>query len=63
MPINELRAQHQLAQHNARTATSDEERAAFADLESYYAARIEAWRAALGTPPEGLPAAANANAG
>jgi hypothetical protein len=46
MPINDLLAQHQLAQLNARNATSDEERSAFTDLESYYAARIAAWRAA-----------------
>jgi hypothetical protein len=62
MPINDLLAQHQLAQLNARAAGSDEERTAFTDLESYYAARIAAWRAALDLPPDGWPStAAEAN--
>ena len=55
MPMNELLARHQLAQHKAQTATSDEERTRFADLESYYAAKIDAWRSALDLPPEGWP--------
>jgi hypothetical protein len=63
MPINDLLAQHQLAQLNARNATSDEERSAFTDLESYYAARIAAWRAALELEPEGWPAPETAQKG
>lgn len=55
MPINDLLAQHQMAQLNAQTATSDEERAHFADLESVYARKIEAWRAALDLPQDGWP--------
>lgn len=55
MPMNDLLAQHQLAQLNARTAESDEDRARFSDLESIYAAKIEAWRAALELPSTGWP--------
>lgn len=58
MPINDLLAQHQLAQLNASNAASDEERTHFADLESVYAAKIAAWRAALDLPPEGWPSGA-----
>ena len=62
MPINDLLAQHQLAQLNAQAAATDEERTHFADLESYYAAKIDAWRAALDLPNEGWPSgAAEAN--
>lgn len=62
MPMNDLLAQHRLAQHKAQTATSHEERMHFADLESYYAAKIEAWREALDLPNEGWPSgAAGAN--
>jgi hypothetical protein len=62
MPINDLLAQHQLAQLNAQNAATDEERMHFADLESLYAAKIEAWREALGLPNEGWPGdAAGAN--
>lgn len=62
MPMNDLLARHQLAQHKAKAATSDEERTHFADLESYYAAKIEAWRAALDLAPDGWPSgAAGAN--
>lgn len=55
MPMNDLLAQHQLAQLKAREAGSSQERARFADLESLYAEKIEAWRAALGLPNEGWP--------
>lgn len=55
MPINDLLARHQLAQLRTRTAPSEEERTASADLESYYAAKIEAWRTALSLPREGWP--------
>ena len=55
MPMNDLLAQHQLAQHKAQTATTDEERTHFADLESYYAAKIDAWRSALDLPNQGWP--------
>lgn len=55
MPINDLLAKHQLAQLNAQTATSDEDRLHFIDLESVYAAKIEAWRAALDLPQDGWP--------
>lgn len=62
MPINDLLAQHQLAQLNGQTASTDEERTHFADLESYYAAKIDAWRAALDLPSDGWPKdAAGAN--
>lgn len=62
MPINDLLAQHQLAQLNAQTARTDEERTHFADLESVYAAKIEAWRAAIGLSGDGWPGdAAGAN--
>lgn len=62
MPVNDLLAQHQLARLNAQNATSEEERAAFADLEAYYAARITAWREALELPQTGWPGqAADAN--
>lgn len=62
MPINDLLAQHQLAQLNAQTAETDEERTHFADLESYYAAKIDAWRSALDLPNDGWPRdAAGAN--
>lgn len=55
MPMNDLLAQHQLAQHQAQNATTDEERERFADLESYYAAKIDAWRDALDLPNQGWP--------
>lgn len=55
MPMNDLLAQHQLAQLNAKTATTEEERAHFVDLEEVYASKIDAWRAALDLPPEGWP--------
>ena len=55
MPMNDLLAQHQLAQHQAQNAATDEERTHFADLESVYAAKIEAWRAALDLPNDGWP--------
>lgn len=60
MPMNDLLARRQLAQHKAQTATSDVERAHFADLESYYAAKIDAWRAALDLPGDGWPSSAAA---
>lgn len=57
MPVNDLLAQHQLARLNAQNAASPEDRAAFADLETYYAERIGAWRAALNLPQGGWPTA------
>lgn len=57
MPINDLLARHQLAKLNANAAQTDEERAHYTDLESAYAAKIEAWRTALDLPAEGWPAA------
>lgn len=59
MPINDLLAQHQLARLSAAAATSEEERTAFAGLESYYAAKIDAWRAALDLPRDGWPGGAS----
>lgn len=55
MPINDLLARHQLAQLSATSAATTEERTRFADLESVYAAKIEAWRTALGLPNDGWP--------
>jgi hypothetical protein len=55
MPVNDLLAQHQLAQLNAQNAATDEERTRFIDLESVYAAKIEAWRAAIGLSNDGWP--------
>lgn len=63
MPINDLLAQHQLARLHASAAPTDEERAAFIDLEEVYAAKIDSWRAALGLPREGWPMAPNAQPG
>ena len=60
MPMNDLLAQHQLAQHRAQNAESDEERTHFADLETVYAAKIEAWRAAPDLPQDGWPGGAPA---
>ena len=56
MPMNDLLAQHQLAQHKAQNANTGEERTHFADLETVYAAKIAAWRAALDLPQDGWPA-------
>ena len=55
MPMNDLLAQHQLAQHKAQTAPNDAERKHYSDLESVYAAKIDAWRTALDLPDEGWP--------
>ena len=60
MPMNDLLAQHQLAQHKAQNATTGEERTHFADLETVYAAKIAAWRAALDLPQDGWPAESKA---
>jgi hypothetical protein len=57
MPLNDLLAQHQSAQHKAHTATTEAERTRFVGLETIYAAKIAGWRAALGLSGEGWPRA------